>query len=253
MVFAPSKLRGTASLLGRALVNAHKHGKFASSGERGNFDVELAINGLAEERREELVAALSANISDGKRLPPIGDGKVRLRGSIDGFSLAVASAFAIANFDKMLRDAGFSSEEQVRCNFEIKLIAVDRPAAAVKSKVLQRKLNEFYYGLNVSGAEVFDIAIRQDHGDRTYEVNGELTGLDENASALASTRLHEMGVFDKVPVVKETLYLKVITDKVGSGYGALLLTVSKLARVLEIAPANSTLHLHARSALPDED
>jgi hypothetical protein len=241
------KLRDTTKLLREhTFPLAHQQGQFVSSGERGDFDVELTIGGLDDERREALIATLSANVSEGRRLAPIGDGRLHLCAQVRGFSLAVAATAALADFGHMLREAGLTDEELLAGEFGFGAIASTEQSDTPAARGLHRYLNERAHGWNVSSADMYDMALRQRHSDREYMVEGKLTGLDDFASLAAAARTREMGNGEPAPISHGALPMEVSIGQVGSGYGALLLATRKLARLLEIAPASASFSISAR-------
>jgi hypothetical protein len=97
----------------------------------------------------------------------------------------------------------------------------------------------------VSSANLFDMGTRQKLGDRTYKVEGAITGLSDFAAVAVEARLREMGASGGAPITHGSIRLEIITEQVGSGYGALLLAMRKFARLFEVAPSSASLFLTA--------
>jgi hypothetical protein len=146
----------------------------------------------------------------------------------------------------MLREAGLTDEELLAGDFGFEALASEEQSHTPALKGFHRRLSEHYHGVNVSGADMFDMALRQRHGEREYAVEGALTGLGDFASVAALARIREMGVGENANISHGALHMVVYTEKVGSGYGALLLATRKLSRLLEIAPASASFFISTR-------
>lgn len=248
-----SSQRERASITGvvSALRNAGRVGraqtKRLEAGERGCFDVEILIGGFPEVRRKELVDKLSA-INDGRRGEPRNDGNLYLMAGVDGYSLEVAAAAALSQFSDMLRKVELSDTEIftaettliVRATTERELPAAPVSARAKLAEKASQRLGRTSYGLTVAAADASDMEARQKHGDRSYTVQGSITGL---ANSIERVRALVSEIGKPAEFVKDdgTFDMSILCQQVGTPLGALLLSVRKLGPLLAQMPRESSL------------
>ena len=233
---------------------------YDSAPNQGEWNVDVAIGGLSEERRIELVEKLTAlNDNDGPA-PPVGDGNLHLRAQSGG-PLGSGASFALAFFVHQLHQVGFDPAEIFTAPVTIGFAPLTEPyvpepvkrtffqkvAGKTIAPFLAPRLAKAHLGVTIAFASEADMETRRSHGDREYVVIGALRGLDQTAQRRINQFLTASGAEPRT-FPEDTFHLQVRTSDVGSPLGALNLALKRLDDVINQANAGVTLDLLAAPA-----
>ena len=245
-----ARLRDNGGHLRRAGKVISGERKLAMVGETGYFQADLKIGGLSEERREEIITKLE-EITGNKRMPPVDDGNLRLRGMTAAVPLRTAALLAIGHFAQLLREAEVDAGELLNSTAEFDLVPMDAPdeersvPGGLRGRLAARA-EATSYGIMVAAAEMFDRGARQEHGDRTAAVGVSIDNLEADAcarvAAVAETKFRRQRNED-APV--DAVEFVVQTNRIGGPVGALLLAARGIGDVLAATPAAAELHMLA--------
>lgn len=221
-------------------------------GQRGQFGVRLAVNGLPSERREQLSMAMASRFSDGLVLPAPDEHELQMFGTAN-LPLAASAISAVSQFIGFCRQAGTSSEELAETSASVWATPVDadqlggrtlpgglRGRIAVRSERIAQRLF-------TAAAEAFDDAARQQSGDRRFQVTGVLSGLDRLSARQITAHAHDLcGHHPEIDGGE--LHLNVQCEQVGTPLGALFLCLRNCSQLLAAAPVAASFELHATPA-----
>ena len=254
------------------------------AGQHGEFVATLSVGGLSDQRREELISALEAELGV-KRMPPVGDGAWRLRGWLTpGVSMQVGAAHVLGYFAGLMHDIGFEPSELLAGDVELEVRPAspdDPPPPALRrepklpapvkatgkliGRILgdrtHRKLSHLQHGLAVAAADNADQVAMRATGEREFAVFVDVDGLTaQQTDALSGLVRQTLGQDPRRlsddprhDGPDDALLWLVRCVRVGTGMGAILLTVRKLADIFEQVPPTATVTLTAREADPDAD
>jgi len=157
--------------------------------------------------------------------------------------LAVAYGQVISTLYSLLHEAGLMPEEIASSSVTLKMKSLT-PEGSPSGEV--GRLGRLSYGLEIAAAEAFDMGAKQHNGELTFEIYGGLEDCEDSSDLiLAAIRDLRVEKEREGHMIDGALGLRVTTEKVGSGLGALLLCYRRLAPVFERAPGGASLTLHA--------
>lgn len=221
-------------------------------GIKGNWRADLAVFGLTEDRREELVTRLEEHTGS-KRGEPAGDGALHLRGQVVDVSMATTAALVLAEWRQTLTAVGLTAQEMRDAPVGLTVGPDPDPpvveAAAGMRTFAGRHLGPTLHGMKVAISELSDFATTADGLQPTDLVAiGHLDDLDTDDPAalalLARVRAHN----SEAQIVDGELKMTVDCRDVHTPFGALVVAARTLADLLEIAPTDSGLTLAASPA-----
>lgn len=253
-------LLGTASLARNSVAVGRTAASHLHDGTPDTFKLTLAIGGLSDERREELITKLSEHFGT-PPMKPIGDGKLRLVGwTGPGYSLQVNASNIIGQFSQVLNTIGFQPSEMVDGMVEVTIEPTDetppanfkeqrKPSPVLRaigrtfSKSMQERVVRAAHGTHVAYAENWDRIAMQETGEREFAVVLGFTGPGrEQLDALAADIER---VFDGPANRDEAggVSFVALAGRVGTPLGAISLIVRKLASFLSTLPEGTTMYI----------
>ena len=208
-------------------------------GVRGDWRLELALYGWSEQRREALLTALEA-ATGMARAEPVGDGALRLRGSVVGVSLAAAAGHALADWRLLLGDVGVTVDELRDATTGLTVDPDPNPpvveAAGGLRGLTGRAIGPTLHAMKVATSQL--AAVNEIGGPpRDLYVSGEIDGLDglDSGELLRRTRVRAVDA----RITDGALPITVHCRESQTPYGALVTAVRTLADLLEVVPAGS--------------
>ena len=245
-----SPIDSNLSLLRHAGRLSRAEARRMSAGDPGVYSLDLAFDGLTETRREQLAAAMNLTIGVPDPAERVGDGRLHARALVNGVGLQAAAASMIGQIAGIFRDAEIDLAEFIDADLDLTVTPdLDSVPARWPKGVrgaLARKTARAAHGLSVATAEVFDLSVQQQHGDRSYFVDGTLTGVIGPQAARVSEQA-ALVFGQRAGIRDDEIAFTVTCDVVGTPLGALLLVVRRLGEMLAAAPAGAALRL---STLP---
>lgn len=245
-----TKAKGYATSLRSAGRVARAESAHVNAGQPGEaWKMVVALDGIAEARREELVSEMQRRTGTPPG-EPVGDGKLRIRANMNaGFSLQVATAGFLAEATVALHDCGMAPEEFSGVNAELEVEPDPEPDRAPEPPrglrgALARRTGMTAHGLLIAAADQFDIGVRQATGDHVFDVVGDLDEL--HGSYADGVRDQMTAITGAVPQVNDgVVEFLVDCHQVGTALGALLLVARRMGSAFEQASPHSTLRMLA--------
>jgi hypothetical protein len=258
-------ITGLASETRHATRIARTEAARGKEGAKGAWTVDLGIDGLSEERREELIARLNKHLglTESKK---VGDGRLHSRCRAHDIGFHGATTFGLVELDRMLREIGGLDygNEILTSSMTFSVTpdeTMEEPSAGpsltrgqkIAGKLLRHVipakalpgLIHTGYGVGVAASTEIDRGMRQRHGDHDYVITGTIDGLESVSADLIRAKAAEIGLSKEVIENgiprDESFNLVVRVDKCGTAIGALLIFLRNMGQFLLLMPASASM------------
>jgi hypothetical protein len=229
-----------ARLWALALRLAHEEGRRLRIGYPGQWEVDIALSGLSEERIRSLIARgpKSSTPYDERD-----DGCLHCLAMARDSSLLAASLASLLVHHDHLRRAGLGVEEARAADTTLKVTPLPDP---IGTQVRPGRREVIGYALESAGFKLLDAGIISRLGSGTWAVTGSLDGLDaSDARAMGWGAEPSL----KARIVEEgSLAFDILATGVGTPISALHLALQELAPTLREATPRASLTLTASAS-----
>jgi hypothetical protein len=210
------------------------------TGRRAVWSFVIQLHGLEQARIDELVDELNRlNGTDPNER--VGDGRLRVKFSVDGYGANTALIVAISEVSRMLLQAGASREELRDVEITIDMHGAETSASA--GTKFTRLRTALLHGLSSAMCNGQDLATQVECGPTEFTVQLQIYALTpkQKVRLEADMRSSSAEITGTLPDPPDRFAADVQCSVVGSPFGALMLVADNLDCVLRDVPRTATL------------